>query len=113
MQDVASNGHAVSNGAGPSSFVSNGLNGRSLDQAIDLTQIRLPSPPPLETKKPICIGAVQSRAIMLYPSHAAMAGAQPLPGSREKFMTLMYHGAELLRVKLKVRRGDESMMRPR
>ena len=97
---VSSPYRGTMNGNGPSGSI--GSNGSSAEQAIDLTNVRLPSPPPLEQKKPLCIGAVQSRAIMLYPSHAAVVGAQPLPGSREKFMTLMYHGAELLRVKLKV-----------
>ena len=82
-----------------------GTNGYTADSAIDLTDVRLPSPPPVkDTKKPICIGAVQSRAIVLYPSPAIVAGASPPPHVKEKFSTLMFNGAELIKAKLKVGR---------
>ena len=92
------NGHGMSNGM--NGF---GTNGHTADSAIDLTNVRLPSPPPVkDTKKPICIGAVQSRAIVLYPSPAIVAGAEPPPNVKEKFSTIMYNGAELIKAKLKV-----------
>ena len=42
------------------------LNGHgiSASSAIDLTNAKLPSPPPVSDKKPICIGSIQSKAIM-------------------------------------------------
>ena len=77
--------------------------GDSAASAIDLTQARLPSPSPAsDSKRPVCIGSIQSRAIMLYPSPAAIVGAGPPPGAKESFQTVMYMGAELLKVKLKV-----------
>lgn len=92
------------NGLGSSNGTNgNGTNGYTADSAIDLTDVRLPSPPPVkDTKKPICIGAVQSRAIVLYPSAAIIAGAHPPPNVKERFSTLMYNGAELIKAKLKV-----------
>ncbi|ORX34003.1 SNF2 family N-terminal domain-domain-containing protein [Kockovaella imperatae] len=79
--------------------------GMSASSAIDITS--RPSPPPAQPtysdKKPICIGAIHSRAIMLYPSQAAIVGSSPPPGSREKFHLVNYLGAELLKVKLKLR----------
>ncbi|WWD21589.1 hypothetical protein CI109_106075 [Kwoniella shandongensis] len=73
--------------------------------AIDLTNIRIPSPPPPppNDKHPICIGSLLSSALMLYPCPAVVIGAQPPPGSRERFDVVDYKGAELLRVKLKYR----------
>lgn len=73
-----------------------------MDTAIDLTKVRIPSPPPSQPKSTVCIGAVRSRAIMLYPSPAAVVGAVPPAGTKERFTVLQYMGSELLRVKLKV-----------
>lgn len=79
-------------------------NGRgiSASSAIDLTNVRIPSPPPGSDKKPLCIGSIQSRAVMLYPSPAAVIGAQAPEGSKEKYQTVLFRGAELLKVRLKV-----------
>ncbi len=93
--------HAIgSNGYG---MIGNGgTNGISASSAIDLTNARLPSPPPISDKKPVCIGSLSSKAVMLYPSMAAVVGAMPQEGSRENYQTMIYRGAELLKVKLKV-----------
>jgi hypothetical protein len=78
-------------------------NGTSAASAIDLTRVRLPSPPPVDrSKKTVCIGAVQSRAIGVYPSAATYAGYGPPLGSKEKFSTLAMNGAELIKAKIKV-----------
>lgn len=82
--------------------------GHTMETAIDLTQVRIPSPPPTQPKSTVCIGAVRSRAIMLYPSPAAVIGASPPPGSKERFTVLQYMGSELLRVKLKVSQPNET-----
>ncbi|KAK8847498.1 hypothetical protein IAR55_005356 [Kwoniella newhampshirensis] len=75
--------------------------------AIDLTNLRIPSPPPrpANDKSPICIGSLLSSALMLYPSPAVLIGAQPPSGSRERFDVVEYKGAEMLRVKLKYRQA--------
>jgi hypothetical protein len=39
---------------------------------------------------------------MLYPAPAAVIGAQPPEGCKEKFDVVQHRGAEFLRVKLKV-----------
>ena len=76
-------------------------NGSTSASAIDIS--RFPSPPPVpDNKRPICIGAISSRAIMLYPSPAAIIGTPPPPRAKEKFNLIEYLGAEFLRVKLKV-----------
>lgn len=100
MPDVSANQR---NHAGPSRN-GNGYAGASAASAIDLTSVKLPSPPPIpDSKRPICIGAVQSRAITLYPSPAIMIGQDPPAGAREKFHLVNFIGAELIKVKLKVR----------
>jgi hypothetical protein len=74
-----------------------------MSSAIDLTNIRIPSPPPAQNPKhPMCIGALVSRAIMLYPSEAALIGAQAREGTKERFEVRHWRGAEFLKVKLKV-----------
>ena len=82
--------------------------GGSAASAIDLESMRIPTPPPVpySDKRPICIGALHSRAMMLYPSPAAMIGAAPPVGHRERFHVVSYLGAELLKVKLKVSTMD-------
>ncbi|WVQ69393.1 uncharacterized protein L199_007610 [Kwoniella botswanensis] len=78
--------------------------GKDASSAIDLTSRNIPSPPPQSNdKRPICIGALWSQAIMLYPCPAVIVGAQSPPESREKYDVVNYKGAELLRVKLKHR----------
>ena len=96
----------IPSGAGP---VSSGSNGVSVASAIDLTKQTFPSPPPApDNKRTLCIGAVQSRAMVLYPSPAIYLGeAQPL-GAKEKFHLINYLGAELIKVKLKVSRPRPS-----
>ena len=81
-------------------------NGISASSAIDLSSARLPSPPPVNDKKPVCIGSLTSRAIMLYPCPAAVVGAQAPDGSNDKYQTVNYRGAELLKVRIKVSRYD-------
>ena len=76
--------------------------GISASSAIDLTTTRIPSPSPVSDQRPVCIGSLQSRAIMLYPCAAAVVGQQPPEGSKERYQTIIYRDAELLRVKLKV-----------
>lgn len=39
---------------------------------------------------------------MLYPCPAVVVGAQPPPGSKERYDLVMYRGVEFLKVKLKV-----------
>lgn len=108
--------------AGPSTFAPNAINtngfagtatanGGSSSSAIDLTNVRLPSPPPVSDKRPICIGSLQSRVIMVYPSHAAVIGAQAPEGAKERYQTVIYRKAELLKVKLKVSRAKQSPLR--
>jgi hypothetical protein len=88
------NGVSYPSDAGPSA-------GASASSAIDLTTMRIPTPPP-DNKKPVCIGSLISRVIMLYPAPAAVIGAQPPEGCKEKFDVVQHRGAEFLRVKLKV-----------
>jgi hypothetical protein len=91
---VSVNGVSYPSDAGPSA-------GASASSAIDLTTMRIPTPPP-DNKKPVCIGSLISRVIMLYPAPAAVIGAQPPEGCKEKFDVVQHRGAEFLRVKLKV-----------
>jgi SWI/SNF-related matrix-associated actin-dependent regulator of chromatin subfamily A3 len=93
----------------PSSPYQIGLNGGSSSHSygsqstMDLTVTNSTwTPPPGKEKKVICIGAVNTRAVMYYPSSAAIIGAQPPEGSKERFTTVNYRGAEMLKVKLKV-----------
>ncbi|KAL7420061.1 hypothetical protein Q5752_005026 [Cryptotrichosporon argae] len=96
--------------AGPS-----GDMGTSASSAIDLTA-GIPSPPrtaPSATpnsgfnpRQAICIGAMFSRAIMIYPQPAAMIGAMPPPGSKERWDTIQYRGSEFIKVKLKHRKAS-------
>ena len=74
------------------------LRGSASDSAIDLTG----PAPVIDRKTPVCIGSLQSRAIMLYPAEAAVIGYLPPEGSKERYELIQYRGAELLRVKLKV-----------
>ena len=107
---ATSNGLGASGGASKSRDGASGFsavdmdhNGTSAASAIDLTRARLPSPPPVDrSKKTVCIGAVQSRAIGVYPSAATYAGYGPPPGTKEKFSTLALNGAELIKAKIKV-----------
>lgn len=73
--------------------------GTSAAAAIDVDSLpaapRRPNP-----KKPVCIGAFMSRAIMLYPQSCAMAGCGPPAGSRWDLVN--FRGVEMIRVKLKV-----------
>lgn len=91
---VSVNGVSYPSDAGPSA-------GASASSAIDLTTMRIPTPPP-DNKKPVCIGSLISRVIMLYPAPAAVIGAQPPEGCKERFDVVSHRGAEFLRVKLKV-----------
>lgn len=67
--------------------------------------MRIPSPPPQPSeKKPICIGGIVANVVLPYPAPVLLIGAQPPEGSKEKYDVVPFHGAELLKVKLKV--GD-------
>ena len=94
-----SNGFGISTNGFSAGSTGAGISSAS---AIDLTQANLPSPPRVSEKKPICIGAIQSRVIMLYKCPVAIVGAPPPPDAKERFMTVSYLGAEMLKVKLKV-----------
>ncbi|OXM76917.1 DNA repair protein RAD5 [Cryptococcus neoformans Bt63] len=78
-------------------------NGTDASSAIDLTSRNVPSPPSVDEKKPLCIGSLRSNALMLYPCPAVVVGAQPPPGSKERYDLVMYRGVEFLKVKLKYR----------
>ncbi|WVR04718.1 hypothetical protein IAU60_001729 [Kwoniella sp. DSM 27419] len=91
-----------------------GLNGASVpsgggsdvSSAIDLTNRNIPSPPPQDEKRPICIGSLLSYAIMVYPAPAVVVGAQP-QSNKEVYDVVHWKGAEMLKVKLKYRRAGE------
>ncbi|WRT64679.1 uncharacterized protein IL334_001613 [Kwoniella shivajii] len=89
----------------PHSIGVNGISaGTDASSAIDLTSRNIPSPPPPSNdKKPICIGAIWSHVIMLYPCSAVLVGAQPPPEGKERYDVVECRGAELIRVKLKHR----------
>ncbi|KAL1406979.1 hypothetical protein Q8F55_006392 [Vanrija albida] len=70
---------------------------------VDTVQIR----PNANPKKPVCIGAFMSRAIMLYPNQAVVQGQQPPPGSRDPWEIVNFRGVEMIRVKLKLRRAGQ------
>lgn len=77
--------------------------GTSMSSAIDLTSIRIPTPPPpKDPKQPICMGAISSRALMLYPSQTAIIGTGPPEGIKERYELREWRGAEFIKVKLKV-----------
>jgi hypothetical protein len=57
---------------------------------------------PPNPKKAVCIGGFMTRAIMLYPNDAAVAGVKPKPGQRWTIVT--FKGAEMIHVKLRVSR---------
>ncbi|KLT44189.1 hypothetical protein CC85DRAFT_242764 [Cutaneotrichosporon oleaginosum] len=65
----------------------------------------MPESRPLNPKKPVCIGGFMTRAIMLYPNDAAVAGAKPKPGQRWTVVT--FKGAEMIHVKLRLRRAGD------
>jgi SWI/SNF-related matrix-associated actin-dependent regulator of chromatin subfamily A3 len=50
----------------------------------------------------MCIGAIVSRAIMIYPAPCALIGSVPPAGVREKYELREWRGAEFMKVKLKV-----------
>nr|XP_019008370.1 DNA repair protein RAD5 [Kwoniella pini CBS 10737]OCF47151.1 DNA repair protein RAD5 [Kwoniella pini CBS 10737] len=79
--------------------------GKDASSAIDLTSRNIPSPPPppVNDKKPICIGSLWSQAIMLYPCPAVVVGSHPPPESKERYEVVQFRNGELLRVKLKHR----------
>lgn len=99
---------SYSNGAGPgpSSSSSSAGPSRANDGASAAAAIDVDSLPPAPVsrrpnpKKPVCIGAFMSRAIMLYPQSCAMAGCGPPQGS--KWDLVNFRGVEMIRVKLKV-----------
>ena len=80
--------------------------GISASSAIDLSDARLPSPPPVNDKRPVCIGSILTRAIMLYPCSAAVVGVQAPEGSHDRYQTVNYRGAEFLKVRIKVSQCD-------
>ncbi|OCF44855.1 DNA repair protein RAD5 [Kwoniella heveanensis CBS 569] len=81
----------------------NGTAGTDASSAIDLTSRHIPSPPPADDKRPVCIGSLLSSAVMLYPCPAVIVGAQPPPNSKEKYDVVEWKGGEMLKVKLKYR----------
>lgn len=94
-----SSSHHVNGDDSTSAFYANGTDASS---AIDLTSRNIPSPPSIDEKKPLCIGSLRSNALMLYPCPAVVVGAQPPPGSKERYDLVVYRGVEFLKVKLKV-----------
>ncbi|WOO85037.1 Helicase-like transcription factor CHR27 [Vanrija pseudolonga] len=78
--------------------------GTSQATAIDVDSVQIRNSNP---KKPVCIGAFMSRAIMLYPTEAVVQGAQPPPGSRDPWEIVNFRGVEMIRVKLKLRRAGQ------
>lgn len=106
---------SYANGAGPGPSTAAGSSSasaepsgpsRSNDGASAAAAIDVDSLPPAPVsrrpnpKKPVCIGAFMSRAIMLYPQSCAMAGCGPPQGS--KWDLVNFRGVEMIRVKLKV-----------
>ncbi|WVF69696.1 hypothetical protein IAT40_004475 [Kwoniella sp. CBS 6097] len=83
----------------------NGTAGNDASSAIDLTSRNIPSPPPTDDKRPVCIGSLLSSAVMLYPCPAVIVGAQPPPNSKEKYDVVQWKGGEMLKVKLKYRQA--------
>ncbi|ORY30328.1 SNF2 family N-terminal domain-domain-containing protein [Naematelia encephala] len=77
--------------------------GYSASSAIDLTNSRIPSPPPLHEQKPICIGAINAKVLMMYPAPVVTKGYELPEGSKERLSLVIYRGGELLKVKLKLR----------
>jgi hypothetical protein len=98
--DLNGNGSGHANGS--NGYFNGNPNGPSSSSVIDLTSANLPSPPAEDAKKPLCIGSIMSRGLLLYPSPAMVIGAQPPPGTKDRWETLMYMQAELIKVKLKV-----------
>lgn len=60
----------------------------------------MPASRPPNPKQAVCIGGFMTRAIMLYPNDAAVAGVKPKPGQRWTIVT--FKGAEMIHVKLRV-----------
>ncbi|BEI89113.1 uncharacterized protein CcaverHIS019_0204750 [Cutaneotrichosporon cavernicola] len=72
---------------------------------VDSMPVSRPPPPP-NPKKAMCIGGFMTRAIMLYPTDAAVAGVKPKAGQRWNIVT--FKGAEMIHVKLRLRKaGDQ------
>lgn len=86
----------------PSSSSSNGDGSSSAPIDVDSMPTPRPTAAPtaVNPKKPVCIGAFMTRAIMLYPNNAAIVGSKPPPGSR--WTIISYKGAEMIHVKLRV-----------
>lgn len=96
--------------AGPSNYATNGSTQRD---AIDLTN--RPSPPPAPPqpsvdRKPLCIGAIQSKVTMIYPSPAVVIG-KDVQSSRENLVVIPYRGAEMLKVRLKASLAKKNVER--
>ncbi|WVQ98151.1 hypothetical protein IAU59_005273 [Kwoniella sp. CBS 9459] len=102
QQSYAPNGQYSSN---PYAVGANGTAGTDPSSAIDLTSRNIPSPPPADDKRPVCIGSLLSSAVMLYPCPAVIVGAQPPPNSKEKYDVVQWKGGEMLKVKLKYRQA--------
>lgn len=76
--------------------------GMSAQNAIDITNARIPSPPPENRREPICMGSLSSYVIMHYPSPLAQTGALLPTNVKDRMDVLQWRGREWLKVKLKV-----------
>lgn len=76
--------------------------GSSASDAIDITNMRIPSPPPDDPKQTICIGAITGHVVMLEHPECVFVGGQPPEKGKEKYSVIEYRQAEFLKVKLKV-----------
>lgn len=85
--------------AGPGPRPATGAGDGSSDAPIDVDSMPAARAPP-NPKKAVCIGGFMTRAIMLYPNDAAVAGVKPKPGQRWTIVT--FKGAEMIHVKLRV-----------
>jgi hypothetical protein len=79
-----------------------GIGGSSASDAIDITRMRIPSPPPTDPKQTICLGGIQSAVNIFDTPSCVYVGGQPPEGSRERYEVITYREAEFLKVKLKV-----------
>ena len=77
--------------------------GSSAQDAIDITSMRVPTPPPSDIRQTICLGALQTTVSLLGSTEAAHVGGTPAPDARERYEVITFREAEFLRVKLKVR----------
>ncbi|EIW71155.1 hypothetical protein TREMEDRAFT_27733 [Tremella mesenterica DSM 1558] len=95
----------------PSSGRRIGTVGANSASAIDLTRTNIRTPPPVPDKRPLCIGAIMSRALIFYPTPPIFTGNRAPQGSPEQWDVIDYLGAELIKVKLKYRKAGAAPRR--